>query len=888
MSLYCEYSDLKTESDVEQKFIYQLLTNPNPMGLGYKTSDIQTKQILRAHLIGKGKPKYYFPDYLIVMRGMPLLVVEAKAPNTDLGLAFSEARLYAAEVNSLFPHKINVCSKIIVCNGTETWAGYSDQSEPELRLLFEDFYTENIKYADLQKFCSKEQMVIYSNKPFIEARGKAIFSTPVSFLGGKRAQDEGLVENTYGRTLVFENRNIFDPQIEEDRIEIVKNAYITSSKREQHMEPMYREIKKIKLPSEINSTLISTDDPVEILDKLNKRVNMNGNSYSLFLVIGSVGSGKTTFVRYFKEVILSRDHREISDKCEWIFINMNYSPINKEEIYTWIKKEIISQIKAEHKEIKFNELDTIKKIFRDEVKEFEEGIGQIIKNDENTYNIELFKRISNCIGDLDINLKAILRYLKGHMNKIPIVVLDNCDKRNKDEQLLMFQVAEWIKDNYKCLVIFPMRDSTYDIYKNEPPLDTVVKDLVFRIDPPDLLKVLQKRLEYIFRLKEGNEEAYELDNGMNVIIRDKEQIEYFRCILMAIRNNSWAVRIFFNLTNRNIRDGIQLFEDFCKSGHIKSEDIFMIRTAGEEYELPPHIIINALLRKNRKYYNEEKSNFANLFYAKFDDDFPDPFVRIDVLLWLKNYYKIEGPNRVLGYHQVKSIIKDLQTIGHNEEVIYREISALIKKGLIYSENQLSDVNYNDLIKISHSGSLHLDLLNNLSYLAACAEDVIYKYPETMMRISNRITSADYLDKIPLIATAKDMLQYLSIYRSEFLSLPDVYLKEGEHLEIYDLKNSIDTMDNLIKRDNTAIKIFGIIDKYPKDLQVECKIISKKSNSLLCLINDESKGFLATTQRRFKLSEESYYSLNVGDNILCKCIEYRFEHNSIQLEFITKL
>jgi len=96
------------------------------------------------------------------------------------------------------------------------------------------------------------------------------------------------------------------------------------------------------------------------------------------------------------------------------------------------------------------------------------------------------------------------------------------------------------------------------------------------------------------------------------------------------------------------------------------------------------------------------------------------------------------------------------------------------------------------------------------------------------------------------------------------------------------------MSNLIKRDTSAVKIFDIIEKYPKDLQVNCKIISKKSSSILCLINDQNKGFLATTQRKFKLSERLYNTLNIDDNILCKCIEYSFEYNSIQLEFIIKL
>lgn len=128
MALFCEKSSLVTESDVEQKLIYAFLTAPIPMGFGLNDTQILTKHILRQQLIGKGqKQKYYFPDYLISIRGIPVCVVEAKKPEEGLENAFAEARLYATEVNATFPHRINSCKYIIVCNGNETWAGYFDK-----------------------------------------------------------------------------------------------------------------------------------------------------------------------------------------------------------------------------------------------------------------------------------------------------------------------------------------------------------------------------------------------------------------------------------------------------------------------------------------------------------------------------------------------------------------------------------------------------------------------------------------------------------------------------------------------------------------------------------------------------------------------------------------
>lgn len=96
MALYCELENIITESDVEQKFIYPFLKAETPIGLGLKDSEILTKHILRKKLIDKGqKQKYYFPDYLVAIRGIPTLILEAKAPNELLANGYSEARLYA-------------------------------------------------------------------------------------------------------------------------------------------------------------------------------------------------------------------------------------------------------------------------------------------------------------------------------------------------------------------------------------------------------------------------------------------------------------------------------------------------------------------------------------------------------------------------------------------------------------------------------------------------------------------------------------------------------------------------------------------------------------------------------------------------------------------------
>jgi GTPase SAR1 family protein len=791
--------NLITESDVEQKVIYPLLVNPNPIGFGFLDSDIFTKPRLNQILIGKSKPKYYLPDYLIMIGGIPSIVIEVKAPKIDLAKAYNEARLYASEINAKYPHKINACQKILVSNGDYIWAGYFD-TEPSIRLDCSMTGTEDKEYFDLVNFCSKTKLQHDVDIIYKQIRGKALYNTPVSKLGGKRVQNEELVENTFGRTLVFENRNIFDPETEDDRCEIVKNAYISSPKREQHIHPIYSELLKVKFPSQQNSTHIATEEPVELLDKISRRVDDKEIAYSLILLIGNVGSGKSTFIRFFKNVFLENNHPELASKCEWVFINMNPAPLTTSEIYNWTKEEIIDQIKQIENDINFNSLETIKKLFRKQINKFEQGIGKLLVENTSEYNSKLYSILSELTSDNSAYLSALIQYLKDFHGKLPIVVLDNCDKRNREEQLLMFEVAQWLRTNFKFLVILPMRDNTYDNFKNEVPLDTVVKDLVFRIDPPDLLKVLQGRLDFISRINRNTSAHYQLESGSNVEIKKDELVEYFKCIMMAIRKDAWAMNIFYKLSNRNIRSGIQMFEDLCKSGHIKADEIFRMRVIGEDYNIPTYRLVNALIRKNRKYFNDEMSNFINLFKARYQDDLPDPFVRIDILMWLDQRKSIIGPNGTHGYHQTAELIRDVQLGGHQEDVILREVKQLITYEAIFSENQSSDIDYQTLLHISPSGTLHLSMLKDLNYLAACAEDCIYRDTTIMTRISRRISSDYYLDKLPLLLTAKDMIDYHSQYRNEYFSSPTICINDGFTFIPFDLTECYDSINRMRQND----------------------------------------------------------------------------------------
>ena len=92
-------AELRTESDVEQKLIMPLLTSE--VLLGIPASAIHTKEYLPPAILDKaaGKVTGYFPDYSVWLHGLPVMIVEAKAPEVPAETGYREASLYARHLN---------------------------------------------------------------------------------------------------------------------------------------------------------------------------------------------------------------------------------------------------------------------------------------------------------------------------------------------------------------------------------------------------------------------------------------------------------------------------------------------------------------------------------------------------------------------------------------------------------------------------------------------------------------------------------------------------------------------------------------------------------------------------------------------------------------------
>lgn len=791
-----QIDDLNNESDVEQKFLYGFLTDAQPLGLELPSSIIQTKANLRRFSIGKGtETKLYYPDYVVAMYGLPLVVVEAKAPTESVEEGYRQARLYAHELNALFATGLNPTKFIVASNGIELWYGFADQAEPLSKAQLSSLGAYSPDVAKLQDMISWGKLSVYAAGLSNSVRPEGLFK-PRRLLGGAGFQNEEVGQNTFGSTITASISAIFNPTTETERTFIARNGYIPSRRRERYVDPIDRVIRAARPPSETDAQYLDdTSKPTELISRLKNKGNLE---HKVLLLIGSVGSGKTTFVDHLREVALPR---ALIDTTVWCRLDMNSAPVSPTEIYDWLRLALVDACRASLPKDDFDDLDTLRKVFAVEINKFNKGVGKLYASQPDVFNVKLAEHIESIQNDRHAVAQAHIRYCCGDRSKLCIIALDNCDKKTRDEQLLMFEAAQWLQKEFRALVILPLRDETYDNHRLQPPLDTALKDMVFRIEPPLFQNVLLSRVRLAMSQlnKSSGEKLYfTLPNGMTVEYPRSDQAYYLTSIVKSLfEHDRFVRRMIVGLSGRNMRNALEIFLEFCNSAHIGEDQIFKIRQSEGRYTLPLHQVATVLIRMNRRFYDSDHSYVKNLFSANRDDPRPSFFCRYMILRWLREKFSASGTDGLKGYFRAGMIKQELMSYGLSPDMLEREFNYLLGSRCVVAEHlRIDSVNDDDLVRIGPAGFVHLDLIGNVSYLAAVAEDTFFSDRIQAERVSNRIKSAGgHLHVKTAVDNATEVVEYLQRIKSLVAPPNGSFLAEDRFAILTD----IDEADNALKR-----------------------------------------------------------------------------------------
>ena len=297
----------------------------------------------------------------------------------------------------------------------------------------------------------------------------------------------------------------------------------------------------------------------------------------------------------------------------------------------------------------------------------------------------------------------------------------------------------------------------------------------------------------------GNTLSYVLPNGIRVSYPASDQAFYLASILNSLyAHDRFVRRIMTGLAGRDVRRALEIFLGFCMSGHIGEDEIYKIRFFEGKYALPLSVVARVLLRVHRRYYDGDKAYIKNLVQCDPSDPLPDHFVRLAILHWLEKHQKKEGPAGVQGFHVASKIINDLVQLGHDANRVRMELLYLAREGCVVPEHlQRDKVDHGDLVMLSASGLVHLQLMANPDYLAACAEDTYLSDQDLVQRVAARIASRGTFGHFSRLTTARnasDLVEYLKARAAERVASPEAYLASSAAVELKTLREAEAAVD----------------------------------------------------------------------------------------------
>ena len=772
-----DFSNLKlgTESDVEQKLVYPILVGD--LWLRIHQSAIKTKEYLPPTDLdkGSGKRKGYFPDYSVWYKGLPILIVEAKSPKESTEEGFKEAQLYAHALNSRYSSGINPAKFVIATNGTELLYGTWDCATP-VALKIKSLAVGNAVTESFKSFLHADVLNDLAENLSRDLR-QGRYWKPIDFLGGQPRLMQKISFNSFAEDLVPLITMYFDSESPAQFQEVLKRAYVASdelTKYERLFETYLRERSptshdpgaKVLAPTKTNEKLVTE----EIRDY---SVNLPQFGKTQ-LIIGAVGTGKSIFTQRYYHHLQSDD---LKRRTYWSFIDFNEAPANLDALELWVAEKFIEGLAKNPTLVEIYDHAILLKIFGPEIKKVAGAYRYLKDNDVLEYNRRLASDLRNWLSDKILFAHSVCRFLIGDQRFVVVIVFDNVDRRDREQQLRIFQVAEWFKSQTRSFCLINLRDETYERFKNEPPLDAFQNSIHFYIAPPRFADVVKRRLELALEYltaNAGDKLTYSIATGASITYPATRLGQYLKSLYVDLfRSNRNITRVLEAVAGRNVRQALEMFTRLIMSGHLDERAITRtILKKDDSYHIPEAAVIKILMRTDYRYFDDSHGFLANIFGLPKDIERPNNFLLIECLQFLLYRRKWQGDIRIEGYFLVSSVISYLERGGFTPKDVTYALEFLLGKGLIVADHMRKNgLTEKDCVKIHASGAVHMMMLvNRLEYVSGCLPVVPIFDQKLSKKLSSLLDIQSRRNDISLKNKKQAVILFLDYLRSQYASL----------------------------------------------------------------------------------------------------------------------
>lgn len=707
-----------TEQDTRLKAIDRLLVEV----LGWDVADISTED----HA-GTG-----YVDYILSLEGLPRVVVEAKRDGLSFDLTGDAGRPYkldgpmfaSKECKSGLEQAIGYCAHrsvelAVVTNGRE-WIIFrgnrGGDGIPVLEgrgFIFPDLDGAADQYKLFWELLAPDAVADERFRAhFLEAEGAPIrsvkFSEPVFKPHDARPLKPG---GLYGDMRAIMAR-FFTRLSGDDDPEMLVKCFVESRESRDADRSLAR----------ISEDLIGKIRSVEEADTAEQLVQLieasvSSDSRSFAIIVGTKGSGKSTFVERFFEVVMPDELRSQTVTAR---VDLRSHTGDVAGLVPWLNRELLSSLESAIGEDL--EYDEILGMFYDEYTRLKKGTWKhLYEQDYDSFRVKFGEMIERKRSDDPREYVAgLFRHIVANRRLLPVVVFDNADHFTIEYQEAVYQYARAIHARSGAMVILPVTDRTSWQLSDHGALRSFEHEALYLPTPP-MRSVLAKRIEYLSeKLEQDPAERgqYVIAPGVRLSVRDLNK--FVAAIERVLISRRFVPEWLSALANGDVRRSLQLTSDVVSSPHVRIEGILGAAVTKERDSIKPHDIRAGFIRDRYQIYPSENHAFVqNVFQMSADVD-TTPLLGIRLLRLLDDAPKDEHAGAFMA---VDTIISYLSGMRISRSAVLTWLDSMLKTGLCWAYDPTIETIYRARqVELTPSGALHLEIGTTLDdYVGAMAQ-----------------------------------------------------------------------------------------------------------------------------------------------------------------------
>jgi hypothetical protein len=468
---------------------------------------------------------------------------------------------------------------------------------------------------------------------------------------------------------------------------------------------------------------------------------LEAHTGQLYLLLGGIGSGKTTFVKRYRRTV---GKAVLDERAIWFHLDFLQAPVDPQELELFAWRGVLDQLRTRYRDLNLETRRNIKKAFADNI----EALSQTVLRPHLAYAGGLDAAISPYLekwqSDSSNYVPRLLRVAKSDRRLQTVLFIDNVDQFSPLYQAQVFLLAQRVTRTIGCITILALREESYYAASLQKTL-TAYTNRKFHIASPRFRRMIDNRIRFALDIleKQKGPIGYVLGDGISV---DRTAIaDFLRIIETSIfEQNRNIARFIEALCFGNMRLALDMFTMFMTSGATDVDKMLNIHKRSGGYFVPFHEFVKSIMLGERRYYRDQASFVGNIFDCGAERNASHfTSLRIIRALLLR---RGESTREGQGFVEIAQLVSMSEDIFDNREDLLRSLSRLVSRELVESNTKSTEtITGASHVRVTSAGWYYARfLVKAFSYLDLVLQDTPYNNAAVERKLRSYVENVDNL------------------------------------------------------------------------------------------------------------------------------------------------